>query len=78
MSRATIMRRFQDFVGFAPMAYIINWRLMKAHKLINYTMQSLEQIAHASGFASARTLSKTFKRQYGRTPHELRRSGGET
>ena len=77
MSRATLVRRFQDVVGVAPMAYIMDWRLMKAHKLIKHTMQSLEQIAYATGFASARTLSRTFKRHYGCAPHELRRSKRE-
>jgi len=77
MSRATLVRRFQDVVGVAPMAYIMDWRLMKAHKPIKHTMQSLEQTAYAKGFASARTLSRTFKRHYGCTPHELRRSRHE-
>ena len=31
------------------------------------------QIAEATGFASARTLSRTYKRHYGRTPAETRR-----
>jgi AraC-like DNA-binding protein len=74
MSRATLVRRFQDIVGVAPMAYIMDWRLMKAHELVKHTMQPLEQIAQATGFASARTLSRAFKRHYGFTPHEMRRS----
>ncbi len=77
MSRATLVRRFQDIVGVAPMAYIMDWRLMKAHELVKHTMQSLEQIAQATGFASARTLSRAFKRHYGCTPHEMRRSQHE-
>ncbi|MGB5497138.1 MAG: AraC family transcriptional regulator [Sedimenticolaceae bacterium] len=74
MSRATLVRRFQDVVGIAPMAYIMGWRLMKAHELIKHTTQPLEQIAQVTGFASARTLGRSFKRHYGCTPHELRRS----
>ncbi|MGD8958085.1 MAG: AraC family transcriptional regulator [Chromatiaceae bacterium] len=74
MSRATLVRRFQEIVGIAPMAYIMDWRLMKAHELIKHTMQPLEQIAHATGFTSARTLSRAFKRHYGCTPRELRQS----
>lgn len=74
MSRATLIRRFQDIVGVAPMAYIMDWRLMKAHEFVKHTVQPLEQIAQATGFASARTLSRAFKRNYGCTPHELRRS----
>jgi transcriptional regulator GlxA family with amidase domain len=74
MSRATLVRRLQDIVGVAPMAYIMDWRLMKAHELVKHTAQSLEQIAQATGFSSARTLSRAFERQYGFTPHDIRRS----
>ena len=76
MSRATLVRRFQDVVGVAPMAYITDWRMMKAHNLIRYSVTPLEQIAEATGFASARTLSRSFKRRYGCTPSEMRRSSG--
>jgi AraC-like DNA-binding protein len=77
MSRATLVRRFQKIVGVAPMAYIMDWRLMKAHELVKHTTQPLERIAQATGFASARTLSRAFKRHYGCTPHEMRRSHHE-
>jgi AraC-like DNA-binding protein len=74
MSRATLVRRFQDVLGVSPMAYIADWRIMKAHSLIKYSATPIEQIADATGFASARTLNKAFKRHYGCTPHELRQS----
>lgn len=74
MSRATLVRRFQEAVGVAPMAYIMDWRIMKAHKLIKCSATPLEQIAYATGFASARTLNRAFQRHYGCTPNELRRS----
>ena len=60
MSRATLVRRFQDTVGVAPMTYVANWRLTKAHNLIKYSAAPLEQIADTVGFASARTLSRAF------------------
>jgi AraC-like DNA-binding protein len=73
MSRATLVRHFQDAVGVAPMKYIINWRLMKAYNLVKYTSTSLEQVAEAVGFASSRTLGRAFHRHYDCTPSELRR-----
>ncbi|MFT4807558.1 MAG: AraC-like DNA-binding protein [Paraglaciecola sp.] len=72
MSRATLVRHFQSSVGLAPMAYILNWRMMKAYNLIKYSNANLEHIAEHVGFASARTLSKAFQRQYSVTPSELR------
>jgi len=76
MSRATLVRHFQSSVGLAPMAYILNWRMMKAYNLIKNSNANLEQVAEQVGFASARTLSKAFKRQYAVTPSELRRNEG--
>ncbi|HNP34767.1 MAG TPA: AraC family transcriptional regulator [Woeseiaceae bacterium] len=73
MSRATLVRRFEDAIGVAPMRYIGNWRLLKAHNLVRYTAEPLEQIAEKTGFASARTLGKAFLRQYAMTPSSLRR-----
>lgn len=77
MSRATLVRHFQDAVGVAPMTYITNWRIMKAYNLVKYSNARLEQIAETVGFGSARTLSKAFQRHYGCTPNELRRTQGD-
>lgn len=77
MSRATLVRRFQEVIGVAPIAYIADWRIMKAHSLVRYSATAFEQIADATGFASARTLSRAFQRHYGCTPTELRRSKNE-
>ena len=73
MSRATLVRHFRDAIGVAPMTYIQNWRIMKAYNLIKHTSTPLEQVAESVGFGSARTLSKSFQRQYACTPNELRR-----
>lgn len=47
---------------------------MEASELIRSTNLPLEQIASQTGFASAATLTKAFKRQFGRTPSEIRRT----
>jgi transcriptional regulator GlxA family with amidase domain len=72
MSNATLLRHIQSSVGMAPMAYILNWRMMKAYSLIKYSNANLEEVAEQVGFASARTLSKAFQRQFAITPSELR------
>ena len=77
MSRATLVRRFQEVVGISPMAYIADWRIMKAHSLVKHSATPFEQIADATGFSSARTLSRAFHRHFGCTPNELRRSQHE-
>lgn len=74
MSRATLVRHFQNTVGVAPMAYIKSWRIMKAYNAIKNSSAPLEQIAESMGYASARTLARAFERQYGCTPSEMRRA----
>ncbi len=76
MSRATLVRHFQDAIGLAPMTYIANWRLMKAYSLVKYTSSKLDEIADSVGFATAQSLSRAFARFYGMTPQELRRNQG--
>lgn len=73
MSRATLIRNFETSVGLSPIAYLVNWRLVKAYNLVKYSTETLEQIAESVGFKSASTLNKSFKRRYGRTPSNLRR-----
>ena len=77
MSRATLTRRFQEVVGVAPMAYVTGWRVTKAYNAVKTTAAPLEQIAESTGFASARTLTRAFERQYGITPNEARRGRGK-
>jgi AraC-like DNA-binding protein len=72
MSRATLVRHFQQAIGVAPMSYILNWRVTKAFNLIKHTSMSLEQIADVVGFATARTMSRSFQRHYKFTPSKLR------
>ena len=72
MSRATLVRHFQDTIGIAPMAYVMNWRILKAYNLIKDSSFTLENIAESVGFMSANTLSKAFQRYYNCTPSELR------
>ncbi|MDX2503899.1 MAG: AraC family transcriptional regulator [Gammaproteobacteria bacterium] len=74
MSRATLSRHFNETVGVPPMTYILNWRMTKAYQLIKHSTNTIEQIADLVGFSSARTLAKSFQRQYGMTPSELRRN----
>ena len=73
MSRATVARQFHKIVGMPPLAYIANWRMMKAHHLTMHSGLSFEDIADLTGFSSARSLSKAFQRKYGYTPSQLRK-----
>ncbi|MEM7279498.1 MAG: AraC family transcriptional regulator [Pseudomonadota bacterium] len=73
MSRATLVRRFKEIVGVAPMAYLANWRMTKAHSLIKYSNYTIDQIAELVGFASAKSFSRAFKRLFKQSPKALRK-----
>ena len=73
LSRATLVRRFRESVGMAPMEYLTRWRLLKAHQLARYSADSVDRIAGQVGFSSAQTLTRAFKRFFGITPSSLRR-----
>lgn len=73
MSRATVIRHFNNTVGMPPQEYIANWRMMKARNYIQHSALSSEDIADRLGFASARTLGKAFQRCFGSTPAQFRK-----
>lgn len=74
MSRATLARRFKEAVGTAPIEYLTQWRLLRAHDLVKHSDACLERIAEQVGFASAQTLARSFKRRFGYTPSMLRQT----
>ena len=77
MSRATLVRHFENAIGVSPMSYVRRWRITKAYNLINYTSTPFEQIATVVGFSSANALNKAFQRHYHYTPAELRRNSSK-
>lgn len=78
MSASTLTRHFKKHLHMAPMTYLTNWRMIKAHNLIKHTETDLEHIAEIVGFGSARTLNKAFQRHYNYTPNKLRKSSKVT
>ena len=74
MSRASMIRMFENNLGVSPMAYLKNWRMSKAVYYLKQTNQSVKEIATLVGYSTARTLSKAFHRHFSKTPSEYRRS----
>ncbi|WP_283131666.1 helix-turn-helix transcriptional regulator [Enterovibrio norvegicus] len=73
MSRATLVRHFQDAIGMAPIAYLNHWRRLKAYQALRYTDESVNKIAVSLGFTSGQTLSRAMIREMGISPGELRK-----
>jgi AraC-like DNA-binding protein len=72
MSRSNLYRLFEDTGGVAR--YIQRQRLLEAHSILSdpATAQSISAIAEDLCFADASSFSRTFKREIGYSPSEVR------
>jgi AraC-like DNA-binding protein len=72
MSRSNLYRLFEDVGGLAR--YIQRERLLEAHAVLTdpASTQSISAIAEDLCFADASSFSRTFKREFGDSPGEVR------
>jgi AraC-like DNA-binding protein len=72
LSRSAFMARFTDAVGCSPMVALRQLRMRQASNLLTANVLSIEQIAHAIGYASRSSFSRVFRRAFGNDPAEYR------
>jgi AraC-like DNA-binding protein len=73
LSRTALAVRFRDLVGEPPMSYLARVRLGQAAGYLSTTDKTVGQIARLVGYESEASLSKAFRRAFGRAPGEYRR-----
>ena len=73
MSRTAFAARFRELVGEPPMSYLSRVRLGHAAGYLSATDKTVQQIAHMVGYENESSLSKAFRRAFGRAPGEYRR-----
>jgi LacI family transcriptional regulator len=73
ISRATLERRFRQYLNRSPRAELIRTRLQKAQQLLRDTDVPLPLVARLSGFRTASHLSVLFKRSVGLSPGAYRK-----
>jgi AraC-like DNA-binding protein len=73
MSRTAFAARFRELVGEPPMSYLARVRLSHAAGYLSATDKTVGQIAHMVGYENESSLSKAFRRAFGRAPGEYRR-----
>ena len=73
MTRSNFSHHFKAITGQSPAAFVRQIRLEEASQHLASTETRLEDIAAATGFASANDLCKVFRRHYQITPGEFRR-----
>ena len=73
------MRRlFIEHLGASPVAVAQTRRTHFAKKLIDETALPIAEVAYSSGFASLRRFNDAFRKAYGRSPSEWRKSKVKT
>ena len=66
------IRTFKKHLGVSPHQYAISLRMSDAVRMLT-TQSSLEEIAHAIGYADDHSFSNAFRRYYGISPGTYRR-----
>lgn len=73
MSRASFSSYFKKIAGIAPMAYLTEWRMRLAERILRSERTSLSIISSSLGYASESAFSNAFKRVTGRSPISYKR-----
>ena len=69
----TFLRRFVKATGMTPGDYHQRLRISRSRELLEFTRDTVEQVALASGYEDTRGFRRTFKRVIGLSPAEYRR-----
>lgn len=76
ISSSECFRCFKRFTHKTPGAYINEYRLSQAAKMLMETTRSITEIGLSCGFAHSSYFCKIFKQMYGLSPLQYRRSLG--
>ncbi len=72
-----LRRLFTKHLGASPLTVAHTQRLHFAKRLIDQTRLPMNHVAIAAGYGSTRRFNDTFRKTYGRSPRDLRRSSEE-
>lgn len=73
LSRSTLERRFEKYLGRSPKAEILRVQLQHVKQFLIETDYPLPQVAELSGFKHVENMCHFFKRRMGMTPGQFRR-----
>ncbi|MBR3164309.1 helix-turn-helix transcriptional regulator [Candidatus Saccharibacteria bacterium] len=74
LSKSKCFRLFKRYTRLTPAAYLNQYRLERAAKLLTQTTHSISSIAHSCGFSQHSYFGKLFLANYHCTPVEYRRA----
>lgn len=78
LGERTFLRRFRAATGLKPTEYCQQLRVSKARKMLEFTRQSIDQVAWQMGYRDSGAFRKVFTRLVGLSPGDYRRRFGTT
>ena len=76
-SASHFMKFFKQSMGTSFIAYLNDYRLTMAARLLSASEDTVAAIAHETGFENLSYFNRVFKRKYGMTPSRYRNVGKE-
>lgn len=76
LGERTFLRRFRAATGLKPTEYCQQLRVTKARELLEFTRQSIDQVAWQVGYRDSGAFRKVFARLVGVSPGDYRRRFG--
>lgn len=73
LGKRTFLRRFVKATGMKPSEYLQRLRIARSRELLEFTRNTVDQVAIAVGYDDTRGFRRTFKRVVGLSPAEYRR-----
>lgn len=74
LSKWECSRRFKRVAGESVWSYLISARMAKALELLLYSRKSIERIGFEVGFPNVNLFIRQFKKEFGTTPGQFRKS----
>jgi YesN/AraC family two-component response regulator len=65
---------FHQELGITPMTYLLRYRILRAHALLETTDLPIIQVTMQTGFSDGTYFTRTFQREAGMSPRAYRRS----
>lgn len=74
LNRSYLTRLFKEATGYSLQEYLLTYRMKMAVKLMTNESLSINQIAENVGYNDTFTFSKAFKRHFGKSPSDYRKT----
>ncbi len=73
LGRTSFTEKFSRLVGVSPKTYLTQFRMLRAKDKLQYSDESMLEIAESAGYSSEAAFSKAAKKHFNMTPGQLRR-----